>query len=261
MIDFSFPMEELEYFLLIMTRVTTFVMVAPFFSTANVPARVKIGIGFFISLLLYYATMPHTDYPGYETVLEMATLIVKEALTGVLIGFGANMCVRIVTFSGHVVDMEMGFAMSNQFDPTMKESSTITGRFYQYMVLLMMIITGMYRYFITALAETFTLIPIGKAVFNMDSLLESFTTFLGDFMVLGMRIALPVFCSIMLLNAVLGILAKVAPQMNMFAVGIQLKVFTGLAILFVSIGVMPRMSELIFTQMKTVIVSFVEGMM
>ena len=111
MIHLSFPIEELEYFLLIMTRITCFIMVAPFFSVANVPARVKIGMGFFISVLIYYATMPH-EYPVYATFLEMATLILKEAAVGLLLGFATDMCARIVMFSGHVVDMEMGLAMA-----------------------------------------------------------------------------------------------------------------------------------------------------
>ena len=128
-------------------------------------------------------------------------------------------------------------------------------------LMLLLIISGMYRYFVSALTETFQLIPVGGAVFHLDSLLQTMISFLGDFMLLGMRVALPVFCTIMLLNAVLGILAKVAPQMNMFAVGIQLKVFTGLAILFLTIGLLPRVSDLIFEQMKRVMVSFVGGMM
>ena len=65
----------------------------------------------------------------------------------------------------------------------------------------------------------------------------------------------------MLLNAVLGILAKVAPQMNMFAVGIQLKVFTGLAVLFITTALLPKLSDLIFVAMKKGIVSFVEDLM
>ena len=260
MIHLSFPIEELEYFLLILTRITCFVMVAPFFSIGNVPSRVKIGMGFFISFLIYYATMPHT-YPVYTTFLEMATLILKEASVGLLLGFATDMCSRIVMFSGHVVDMEMGLAMANQFDPITKENTTVTGMLYHNMLMLLLIISGMYRYFVSALTETFQLIPVGGAVFHLDSLLQTMISFLGDFMLLGMRVALPVFCTIMLLNAVLGILAKVAPQMNMFAVGIQLKVFTGLAILFLTIGLLPRVSDLIFEQMKRVMVSFVGGMM
>ena len=56
MIDYSFPVEELEYFLLVMTRISCFVFVAPFFSIGSVPSRVKIGFSFFLSILVYYTT-------------------------------------------------------------------------------------------------------------------------------------------------------------------------------------------------------------
>jgi len=260
MVDFTFPIEELEYFLLIMTRVTCFVFIAPFFSMQNTPARVRIGLSFFISILLYYMTVPLV-YPVFDTVWDMAVVILKEAAAGLIIGLGANLCTSIVLFAGHIVDMEMGFAMASQMDPTTKQQATLTGVYYQNMVMLLMMITGMYQYFISALAETFILIPVGMAQFNFDSLLSSFVQFLGDYMVIGMRICLPVFCTIMLLNAILGILAKVAPQMNMFAVGIQLKVFTGLSVLFVTVALLPNAANLVFTQMKRMIVTFVEGMM
>ena len=85
--------------------------------------------------------------------------------------------------------------------------------------------------------------------------------FLADYIFIGFRICLPIFAAMIVLNAILGILAKVAPQMNMFAVGIQMKVFVGLFVLFFTTGMLPRMSELIFTEMKTMMVAFVEAMM
>ena len=157
--------------------------------------------------------------------------------------------------------MEMGLGMANVMDPTSRENATITGVYYRYMVMLIMIISGMYQYLISALAETFTLIPVGDVVINYDKILDSFIVFMGEYMLIGLRICLPVFCTIMLLNAVLGILAKVAPQMNMFAVGIQLKVLTGMAVLFFSVAMLPRISDLIYTHMRQMIVRMVEGLM
>ena len=63
-----------------------------------------------------------------------------------------------------------------------------------------------------------------------------------------------------LLNAVLGILAKVAPQMNMFAVGMQLKVLNGLSVLFVTTPMLVGASDMIFTEMKKMVVSFIGGL-
>lgn len=260
MIDFSFPIEELEYFLLILTRVTTFIYIAPFFGHTTVPNRVKIGFGVFTAILIYYLTMPHAVLE-MNTVFEIAILVLKEAAAGLLIGFGANICQTIVLFAGRVVDMEMGLAMASQMDPLTNQGATISGVYYQYMVMLLMIVTGMYQYFLSAIIETFVLIPIGQITFNMDALLNGFVRFMTDYMIIGMQIALPVFCTIMLLNAVLGIMAKVAPQMNMFAVGMQLKVFTGLGVMFITVGLLPSIANLVFNEMKKIIVVMVEGLM
>ena len=159
MIDYSFPVEELEYFLLVMTRISCFVFVAPFFSIGSVPSRVKIGFSFFLSILVYYTTFPH-EYTSPGTLLMVSMMVFKEAATGILIGLGAYICQTIVLFAGRIVDMEMGFAMANQMDPTTKQDATITGVYYQYMFMMLMIVSGMYLYFVSALSETFTLIPI-----------------------------------------------------------------------------------------------------
>ena len=95
----------------------------------------------------------------------------------------------------------------------------------------------------------------------MDGLLTTVVTFLGDYILLGFRIILPIFATMMMLNAILGVMAKVSPQMNMFAIGIQLKVLTGLTVLFLTVGMMPAASDMIFAEMKKMMVSFVSNLM
>ena len=123
-----------------------------------------------------------------------------------------------------------------------------------------MIISGLYQYLLGALVDTFTLIPINGAVFKSEALMESVLLFLSDYIVIGFRIILPIFCAMIFLNCVLGVLAKVSPQLNMFAVGMQFKVLVGLGILFLSVRMLPALADNIFEQMKRMIVSFVEGM-
>ena len=225
----------------------------------NTPASVRVGISFFTSLLLYQALTP-AQAVQYSTVTEYAVIVMKEAVVGLLIGFAANICTAIVNFAGSIADMETGLSMVTLMDPTTRESTSITGVLYQYVLMLMMMATGMYRYLFGALADTFELIPVNGAVFHADSLLESMVMFLGDYVIIGFRIVLPIFCSILLLNAVLGILAKVSPQMNMFAVGIQLKILVGLSILFLTAGILPGIADFIFDEMKRIMLSFVGGM-
>lgn len=259
MLNYAFSIYELEYFLLILVRVSCFVFVAPFFSMKNTPANVRIVMSVFTSALLYQALTP-TEYFEYETVLEYAIIVMKEAIVGLLIGFAANICTSIVNFAGAIADMETGLSMVTLMDPTTRENTSITGVLYQYVLMLMMIASGMYRYLFAALAETYTLIPVNGAVFDSGELVDVMIRFLGDYVIIGFRIVLPIFCTILLLNAVLGILAKVSPQLNMFAVGIQMKIVVGLAVLFFTASMLPGIADFIFEEMKRMIVAFVGAM-
>ena len=225
----------------------------------NTPANVRIGISFFTSVLLYQVLTP-AEAVVYSSVLEYVIIVMKEAVVGLLIGLAASICTSIVNFAGSIADMEVGLSMVTLMDPTSRENTSITGVMYQYSLMLMMIVTGMYRYLFGALADTFSLIPVNRAVFRSDALLSSMLEFLGDYVVIGFRIVLPVFCTILLLNAVLGVLAKVSPQMNMFAVGIQMKILVGLSVLFFTAGMLPGAADFIFQEMKRMIVSFVGDM-
>lgn len=260
MIKLSFSMYDLEYFLLILTRVSCFVFAAPFFSLNNTPRHVRVALSVFTALLLYQTLTP-APAVEYNTVVGYAAVVVKEAVTGLIIGLGANLCSAIVNFAGHIADMETGLSMVTLFDPNTRENVSITGVYYQYVVMLMMIASGMYRYLLGALADTFILIPVNGAVFQIDSLLASAVKFMSDYIVIGFRICLPIFCVILMLNAILGVLAKVSPQMNMFAVGIQLKILVGLAVLFLSASMLPSAANFIFQQMKEIISALVGGMM
>ncbi|MCM1038144.1 MAG: flagellar biosynthetic protein FliR [Roseburia sp.] len=258
MIDISFSYADLEFFLLILVRVSCFVYIAPFFGMSNTPNRVKVGLSVFLAYLLF-ACLDHTEVV-YDSVLGYALIVMKEAVTGLLIGWGAQLCMTVASFAGSIADMEVGLSMVNLMDPLTRQNATFSGVFYQYMFSLFLIITGMYQYLLRALIDTFTLIPVGGAVFNMDSLLTSAIQFMSDYLIIGFRICLPIFCVILLLNCVLGILAKVAPQMNMFAVGLQLKVLVGLSVMFLTVRMLPGAADFIFKEMKSVIASFVEGM-
>lgn len=259
MVNLSFSYEDLQFFLLILMRVTSFIYVAPFFGMNNTPHRVKIGLGVMISVVLY-GVVDRPDI-NFDTETEYAIIVMKEVLTGLLIGYGAQLCTTIATLAGRIVDTEAGLAMAQVFDVNTRENVSISAGIYQYSIMLILIGSGMYRYLIMALRDSFTLIPVAGAVFNQDKLVSAFADFFSQFMSIGFRLALPVFCCILMLNAILGILAKVAPQMNMFAVGIQLKVLTGLTILYVSIFMIPQSAELVYDEMKRMIVSFIEGMM
>ncbi len=259
MINFSFSLYDLEFFLLIFTRISCFIFVAPFFSMSNTPARIRIGISFFTAILVYEVLTP-VQALEYDTVMGYALIVIREAVAGLLIGFAANICTYIISFAGSIADMMTGLAMATMFDPTTQQQTSITGAFYQYMFMMMLIASGMYRYLFGAIVDTFALIPVGGAVFHTDHLMESTLQFLGEYVIIGFRIVLPIFAVVLLMDAVLGIIARLTPQLNMFAVGIQLKIIAGLAVLFLTVGMLGNAADYVFQEMKQMVVAYVEGM-
>ena len=258
MVNFTFSMAELETFLLIVVRVTCFMFAAPFFGMNDTPRRVKIGLGVLISIVIY-RTVPIGEFE-YNTVLGYSILVLKEAITGILIGYSAAICEAILNFAGHLVDMEIGLSMVSMFDPVSRQQVTISGSYYHYVVMLMMLISGLYQFLLGALTESFRLIPLTKAIFNSEKILTSMAAFLVDYVTIGFRLCLPVFAAMILLNSILGVLAKVSPQLNMFAIGIQTKILLGLAVLFLTVGMLPGASAMILGEIRKMVTVFVEAL-
>ncbi|MDF2590509.1 MAG: putative rane protein [Anaerocolumna sp.] len=242
----TFEIRDIETFLLILVRITAFIFAAPFFSLRNVPQRVKVGFSLFFSIIIFQ-TIPLTTL-NYQGVIGFAGLIISEAMVGLIIGFFANVSYYILSFAGQMMDMEMGFSMVNEFDPVANFQTTITSNYYSYLIMLMMLVTNLHHYIITAIVDTYKVIPIGEANFK-PAMYVLMLQFIKDYFIIGFRIVLPVFAAILVVNAILAILAKVAPQLNMFVIGLQLKVFVGLIILFLLTGFIPSISNLIFEEM------------
>lgn len=259
MINYEFTLYTFEYFLMILVRVASFVFIAPFFGMNNTPARVKIGLSVFLALILYQVILPK-EVLEYSGVIEFAIIVLKEGITGLLIGFAANICNSIIVFSGKVIDMEIGLAMANIYDPTTQSQSGLTGTMYNYFIMMLLIITDMHHFILRAFIDTYQVIPVNATVFDWTHLMGTMTMYVTDLMVIGFRIVLPIFATSMILNCILGIMAKVAPQMNMFAVGMQLKILIGFSIMFLTIVLLPDVSNFIFREMKRMIVSVIEGM-
>lgn len=258
MVEYTFSLIDFEILLLIIVRISCLVSVAPFFSTKDVPARAKIGLSVFVAILIF-GTVDHSAV-GYTGVLGYAVIVLKEGITGLLIGLAANICNSIILFAGNIIDMDIGLSMAQQFDPQTNSQVTITGNLYNYFILLLLLATNMHHYILQAIVDSYQVIPVNGQIFQLDSMLITMIRYMGDMYVIAFRIILPVFACIMILNCILGIMAKVAPQMNMFAVGIQMKVMVGMLVLFITVSLLPGIGDFIFKEMKRMIVSIIEGM-
>lgn len=260
MVSQSFTLNDFELFFLIFMRMASFVFVAPFFSQNGVPNRTKIGLAGVIAVLMFYTIDRDAITYEYESVIGYAVIVAKEVLTGLLIGWAANICSYIVMFAGNMIDMNIGLSMASEFDPTFNVQVTITGSIYSQFLMLLMITSNTYQYILKAFIDSFELIPLGATVFRTDVLLEGLMLYATDLFLLGFRITMPVFAVILIMNVILGVMAKVAPQMNMFSVGMQLKVLAGLSVLFVMVFLFPEVAELIFKEISLEMGNMMDGL-
>ncbi len=260
MINYTFDVRELEFFLLILMRVASFIFAAPFFSLNNVPRRVRTALAVFVSLLIYHSLETPAVIPYDDNVWSYGMLVVQETAVGVMLGAVTNMCMTATAFAGQTIDMNIGLTMVSLLDPATRTQVTFSGAFYNYFYTLILIVSGLYRYLLKAVADTFVLIPIGGAVFRMDSLMSTAVSFVTTYMLIGFQISLPIYVTILLVNSLLGIMAKVAPQMNMFSVGMQIKILVGLTVILVTVYIMPQCADLIFREMKRLVVQVVQAL-
>ena len=258
MINYTFSLLDFEKWLLILARISGFVFVAPFFGTKNIPSRTKVGFSVFVALMV--SGMIDKSGIEYTGMIGYAIIVLKEGITGLLIGFAANICNSIILFAGNIIDMDIGLSMAQEFDPMMNTQVTISGNLYNYFVLLMLIATNTHFYILRAIVDCFQLIPVNGQVFRWDNLLLTMIQFLTDLFVIAFRIILPIFICMMILNCVLGIMAKVAPQMNMFSVGMQIKILVGLGVLFITTVMFSDAANFIFGEIKRMVMSVIEGL-
>ena len=246
----TFTIDRFEIFLLILVRISGFIYTAPFFSLNNVPFRVKTGLAIFMASILFY-TVPFAQ-PEYDGIIQYSMIVITEVLAGAIMGLFANIAYQIISFAGQFIDMEIGFSMVNIVDPISRTQTTITANIYGYLVLLMMIVTDMHHYFLRAIIDSFQLIGIGKVMIN-PGFYQLMLKFITDYFIIGFRIVLPIFAAILIVNTILAILAKIAPQMNMFVIGMQIKIFVGLIVLAMIIEMIPSVADFIFHEMVTML--------
>lgn len=259
MIEQSFSIMHLEYYFAIFVRVMGAMAFAPIFGNQAVTRRVRVFIGIACSLAVFTAN-PYTPL-GYSTFLEYTLLLLKEFVVGITMGFLSNITLTIINAAGQFIDREIGFSMVSDFDQTMNTEITITAEFYNMLVMLIMLCLNMHYFILSALSDSFQLIPLGKVTIDAGTLYDTMIQYIADYFIISVRIALPVMISTMLLNVVLGVLAKTAPQMNMFVIGIQLKIFVGFAVLLVTIGFLSNITEFIYKEMQTVVAGVLKAFM
>ena len=162
----QFTIEYLEYILLVFIRIASMMVTAPFFNSGNFPRMTKMGLSFFFSLV----AVNLLDFNGltYQGIAGYAALILQEGITGAIIGLASGFCLYILSFSGNMFDMEIGFSMAMEFDPATNVQSTITSNLFSQLFLALFVVSDMHYFVIDAIYDSYKLIPIGGANLKGD---------------------------------------------------------------------------------------------
>lgn len=250
---------HVQSIILIFCRVFFALQVLPIMEETKLPAAARIGVSMILSLITYY-TIPMPVDQHEVALLTFFILIMKECIVGLILGFGVSLFFQIYHFVGHMLSMQGGLGMSNLFDPASGMQVPLLGKFYYLGFCVIFMLSGGYHWFITALIETFKAIPITQAVFRED-LVFMVIQAVGVFWELSFKLASPIIAVIFIVDCGLGILARTVPQMNMFVIGLPLKLFILFALLIVTIGLLPSYNDSIMNQITDFFYSLVQGMM
>jgi flagellar biosynthetic protein FliR len=215
-------------FILIATRLSAMMAVAPVFSSKSFPMRAKAAI----VILLSYVALPvvggSVEVPTSLGAVSFALLIGKELLIGVAFGLIAQMLFAAVQVAGSLIDINAGFAIASVIDPSSNMNITVLGRYYNLVATSAFLAIGGHQWLVTGIVESFSLAPVLEMP-NTDALISGVLGRADDIFLVALMIGAPILVTLFVSDIALGILSRAVPQMNIFIVGLPLKIVLGLA--------------------------------
>ncbi len=247
MIEFNQLLPKFPAFLLILVRVTSFFVMMPLFSYRTIPTVHKIGLGFFLSWLIFYAIEP----PALEINGTYFFLILKEALVGLLIGFTAYLILAAIQIAGGLIDFQMGFAIANVIDPQTGAQSPLMGQYLYTLGLLFLLSINGHHLLIDGIYNSYRFIPINQPWLPLgnSNVAEYMVRSFSSMFVVAFQMAIPIVGSLFLVDIALGIVARTVPQLNIFVVGLPVKIIVSFIVLIAVMGVMVSLVSHVFETM------------
>lgn len=246
------PERLLTYFFIVM-RMGGIFFTAPVFSSAALNTSVRMILTMIVSLLLVPLITPVTVTD--PNVLWLVITSAKELLIGITIGAMTSLLFSALQLGGYLVDYQMGFSMVSVIDPTSNATMSFSGQIYNILATLIFLAINGHHIFLRAVTQSFSYLPLANFDFNPEGLMFVLKTFIQVF-IIAIQITAPVFIALMVVNAVMGIMARLVPQMNIMIVGFPLKIAVGAIMLIMSLQLFYIVFEKIMYSYFRVILRF-----
>jgi flagellar biosynthetic protein FliR len=241
--------DALVVFLLIFTRLGTVLLLVPLFGASNVPNQAKVLFTALLSLV-FFSTGHYTLGIDSANFAHVGIGILFEIINGFTIGFVVVLIMNALYLAGHIIDMDMGFAMVNVISAQDDSEIPVTANFYYLIMMILFVITNSHHRIIEAFHQSLTIVPLGVIRFNPIHV-NSYVALIKETFVIGFQIAMPIIATILVANIVLGMLSKAMPGMNVFMVGMPFKILIGLSTLLIVFPITVKMFGFLLERMLT----------
>jgi flagellar biosynthetic protein FliR len=233
---------QFQLYFLALTRILAILIHVPVLGGRMVPNPVKIGLG----LLLAVVLIPWQPLPQEAESLPALAFgfsILREMIVGTLAGFASVLTFSALTIAGHMMSQASGFNAGQMLNPAFEESGSSMDQIFLTTSFLFFLVINGHHDFLRGLQQTFTLLPPNSPLPALQ--VETLLRMTASLILAGVQLSLPVVGSLLLADLTLGVIARVAPQVHVFFLGVPLKIGLGLLVMALSTGyLLPRLVSL-----------------
>ncbi len=217
-------------FLWPLTRILGLLSVAPLFGNVAIPRLVKIGLGVMLALVISptVPTLPAMDPMSLTGLL----ILVQQFLIGLAMGFVMRVVFACMELAGEMAGLSMGLGFATFFDPQTQGRSIAISQFLSLITILMYLVLNVHLALLATLAESFNTMPISDLPMN-GRVFEQMALWGGKIFSTGVQMALPIVAALLIINVGLAVLARSAPQLNLFGIGFPVMLAVGFLMLAV----------------------------
>lgn len=245
---FNITPVNLQIFFLIVVRMGTLFIFVPIFSAQSLPFQIKAAMSVLFAMFLFPVVDKATVAMPTE-MLPFFIIMLREFAIGAVLGLTIRFIFTGIASSGVLISRQMALRMAESFDPALQTSSSVIGQYYSMLAMLIFLGVNGHHFIIKAFASSYSLVPLAGGVFS-DAFLERFLYLSSGMFLVAIKVAAPVYIALFVLNIVLGVLIRVAPQMHIFTIGFPLKIGVGFIMLSISLPFFTYICQKLFLQLS-----------
>lgn len=224
-----------------LVRTSSWIIICPPFNSPAVPVRVRIGLATAVSFVL--AARLGEQIQDLSLGALTITLLM-QALAGLALGFAVYILFSAIQAAGDLIDLQVGFSLGAVLDPISGTMAAPIGRFHQLMAITLLFAINGHVLVMRGFLRSVEAVPMGTL--DMSLVASEFVGLLSAFMIAAVEIGLPVLAALFCTEVALGLLGKAAPQLNILVLGFAAKTFVAIALLGLSLTLLPETAESLF---------------